>query len=72
MIKGDRNIKTVFKNARGQSTIEYVLLVGAILAIILFFMRPTGVMRNAVNSVLESHRTEMNTLAGRLGNALNE
>jgi len=60
-----RNIKLCSKR-KGQSTVEYIILVAAILAVILFFLRPGGPFAGAFNATLNEGTSGMQNMAGRL------
>jgi Flp pilus assembly pilin Flp len=56
------------KNKRGQSTVEYVLLVTAVLAVIIAFVSGSGNggFQSQLNTTLNQATNEMNSEAGRL------
>ncbi len=56
----------MFKNKKGQSTLEYIILVTAVVAIILVFLGPTGIFRSRLNQTLDSATNSMINMAGRL------
>ena len=57
----------MFKNKKGQSTLEYIILVTAVVAIILVFLGPSGVFRSRLNQTLGDATNGMLNMAGRLG-----
>jgi uncharacterized protein (UPF0333 family) len=62
-----RNKSTVpQKQKKGQSTVEYVILVAAVLTAILIFLAPNGIFHSAVNSTLEDGTDTMMNMSGRL------
>ena len=55
------------KNKKGQSTVEYVLLVTAVLAVIIAFVTGNNsVFKNQLNSTLNTATGDMSTIAGTL------
>jgi len=55
------------KNKRGQSTVEYVLLVTAVLAVIIAFVTSkNGAFQGQLNSTLGTTANDMNTISGTL------
>ena len=59
----------MFKNKKGQSTLEYIILVTAVVAIILVFLGPTGIFRSRLNQTLDSATNTMVNMAGRVSTA---
>ncbi len=55
---------------RGQSTIEYVVLLTGVIAVMLIFMRPGGVFRTALNKTLDQTTNGMLDMSNRLYNAM--
>lgn len=51
---------------KGQSTVEYIVLVAAIIAAIIVFLRPGGIFQKAYNAALVSGTNGMNEMADRL------
>ncbi|MBF0533105.1 MAG: hypothetical protein HQL23_08445 [Candidatus Omnitrophica bacterium] len=57
----------IMKMEQGQSTVEYIILVAAVLAALLFFLKPgSGPFSTAFNSVLADSTNQMNVMSGRL------
>ncbi len=55
---------------KGQSTVEYIILVAAVVAVILFFAgSQNSPFRKAFNSALVSGTEGMNAMANRLGSS---
>ncbi len=50
----------------GQSTVEYIVLVAAVLAGIIVFLKPQGVFHNALNRSLNTGTSGMEDMANRL------
>lgn len=64
------DIKNQYKAKRkGQSTVEYIILVAAILAALLIFLRPGGIFTQAVNRTFVSGTNGMEDMANRLANS---
>lgn len=52
---------------KGQSTVEYVLLFAAVVAVLIVFLAPgSGVMSTSVDSSLQAGAGELDTMATRL------
>jgi hypothetical protein len=55
------------KNKRkGQSTLEYIVLVTGVIVVLIIFLGPTGVFRSSYNKTLSSGTNGMEDMAGRL------
>ncbi len=54
------------KKKKGQSTIEYIILVAAVLAALLVFLGPGGIFRTAFNNTLGTGTNGMEDMANRL------
>jgi uncharacterized protein (UPF0333 family) len=59
------------KNKRGQSTVEYVLLVTAVLAVIIAFESQQGThsLQGQMNSTLQQAADDISTMQGTLVNS---
>lgn len=65
-----RRKKTEIQNKKkGQSTVEYIILVAAVLAALLIFLGPKGAFVKAYNNVLHTGTNSMEGLAGRLSDS---
>ena len=51
---------------KGQSTLEYIILVTAVVAILLAFLAPGGIFRGAVQNTFQQGTNGMENMAGRL------
>ena len=51
---------------KGQSTIEYILLVAAVLGALIYFLGPNGPFQDAFNSALQSSTNGMQNMATTL------
>ena len=56
----------MLKNKRGQSTLEYIILVTAVVAVLLVFLGPAGIFRAAFSNTLSTGTNGMENMAGRL------
>ena len=56
----------MLKNKRGQSTLEYIILVTAVVAVLLVFLGPTGVFKGAFGNTLSTGTNGMTDMANRL------
>lgn len=62
-----RNITSKPKQQKkGQSTVEYIILVAAVLAVLIIFLRPGGPFSNTFNSALTNGTNGMQDMGGRL------
>ena len=64
-----RNIKKKPNKKKGQSTVEYIVLVAAVLAAILIFLGPSGIFQSTLNSALNEGTAEMLNMAERITGA---
>jgi len=56
----------MLKNQKGQSTVEYVVLVAVIIVVILGFLRVGGPFQNALNGTFQQATNGMEDMANRL------
>ena len=56
----------MLKNKRGQSTLEYIILVTAVVAVLLVFLGPNGVFRAGFTNALSSGTNGMQNMAVRI------
>ena len=63
-----KHIKSKRRN-KGQSTVEYIILVSAILAALLVFLSPAGPFRAAFDNAVTTGTDGMEDMAGRLANS---
>jgi uncharacterized protein (UPF0333 family) len=54
---------------KGQSTVEYILLVAAVIAVLIVFLGPNGPFASSYNDALSDSATSMNSMTGRITNA---
>lgn len=62
-------VKKTQNKRKGQSTVEYIILVAAVLAALIIFLRPGGVFQNAFNTTINGAITDMNDMGGRLADS---
>ncbi len=62
-----RNIQK--KSKKGQSTVEYIILVAAVIGTLIVFLGPTGPFKGSFNKTLETGTNGMTELANRLSNS---
>lgn len=65
MFKRNKNCAPQRKK-KGQSTVEYILLVAAVLAALIIFLGPNGVFQVAFNSTMSTGTNGMVAMANRL------
>ena len=51
---------------KGQSTVEYIVLVAAVIAVVFLFLKPGGLFQNTLNGSLKASANTMNTISNRL------
>ncbi len=66
MLKRIKLNKPATSKRKGQSTVEYIILVAAILAALIVFLRPGGIFATAVNDTFVSGTNGMQDMANRL------
>ena len=60
----------MLRSKKGQSTVEYLILVAGVIAILLVFVGNSGSpFRKALNSTYDSATNGMQNMAGRLANS---
>lgn len=64
-----RRTKQTSKKKKGQSTVEYIVLVAAVLGVILVFLGPSGVFQGVLNGILGQATNGMTTLSNRIANS---
>lgn len=60
----------MLKNKRGQSTLEYIILVTAVVAVLLVFLGPSGFFQTTVNTTLKDVSGVMNMMSNRYVNSI--
>ena len=66
MFKRDNHIIPKKRKKKGQSTVEYIILVAAILAALIAFLAPNGVFQNAFKDTVTTGTNGMQEMANRL------
>ena len=59
--------KQLRRKKKGQSTLEYIILVTGVIVVLIVFLRPNGIFNNAFNAALSQGTNGMENLAKRLG-----
>lgn len=57
------------KQKKGQSTVEYIVLVAAVVAAALFMLKPNGLFRTSLNTTLGSQMGQMEDMSTRLSDS---
>ena len=65
MLKREKN-HNLKRKKKGQSTVEYIILVAAVVAVLIIFLRPGGIFATAFNATLASGTNGMLNMADRL------
>ncbi len=55
------------KKKKGQSTVEYIVLVTAVIVLLIYFLGPSGPFATAYNKTLQYGTNGMDNIANRLG-----
>lgn len=55
------------RKKKGQSTLEYIILVTGVIVVLIIFLRPGGIFNTAFNATLSSGTNGMDNMAQRLG-----
>ena len=55
----------MLKNKKGQSTLEYIVLVTAVVAALLVFLGPSGIFQSRLGNTLNITSNSMENMAGR-------
>ncbi len=53
----------MFENKKGQSTLEYIILIAAVIACVFVFMGPMGIFRSRLNESYEAATNSMTQAA---------
>ena len=69
MLKRIKSNKPMSSKKKGQSTVEYIILVAAVLAALIVFLAPGGIFARAVNDTFVSGTNGMEDMANRLSNS---
>jgi competence protein ComGC len=56
----------MLRKRRGQSTLEYMILVAMVIAVLVVFLKPNGIFSNAYNTTLTRGTNGMDVLSCRL------
>lgn len=57
------------RKKKGQSTLEYIILVTGVIVVLIFFLKPGGIFNTAFNATLSSGTNGMGDMANRLGDS---
>ena len=60
------------KDKKGQSTVEYLLLVAAIITVLILFLKPDGPFAKSYNDALTKGSSGMEQMANRLSDSRTE
>lgn len=61
--------KNVHRKKKGQSTLEYIIMITGVIAVLIIFLRPGGVFSTAYNATLQQGTNGMQDMANRLRNS---
>ena len=63
---GNHKMTKKAKINKGSSTIEYLIVIAAVISVLIVFFRPSGVFQSSVNSVLGSVTSGMEEVGDRI------
>ena len=63
--------KNLHRKKKGQSTLEYIIMVTGVVVVLILFLGPNGIFRKAYNSTLGQGTNGMTDMANRLRNSRN-
>lgn len=63
--------KNLHRKKKGQSTLEYIIMVTGVVVVLILFLGPNGIFRTAYNQTLGQGTNGMQDMANRLRNSRN-
>lgn len=63
--------KNLHRKKKGQSTLEYIIMVTGVVVVLILFLGPNGIFRTAYNNTLGQGTNGMEDMANRLRNSRN-
>jgi len=61
--------KNLHRKKKGQSTLEYIIMVTGVVVVLILFLGPNGIFRTAYNRTLGQGTNGMEDMANRLRNS---
>lgn len=61
--------KNLHRKKKGQSTLEYIIMVTGVIAVLILFLGPSGIFRSAFTNTLARGTNGMEDMANRLRNS---
>jgi uncharacterized protein (UPF0333 family) len=61
--------KNLHRKKKGQSTLEYIIMVTGVVVVLILFLGPNGIFRTAYNQTLGQGTNGMEDMANRLRNS---
>lgn len=61
--------KNLHRKKKGQSTLEYIIMVTGVVVVLILFLGPNGIFRTAYNATLGQGTNGMEDMANRLRNS---
>ncbi|HBR15925.1 MAG TPA: hypothetical protein DD723_10395 [Candidatus Omnitrophica bacterium] len=71
MLKRNRGVDNSKTKKKGQSTVEYIVLVTAVVGALIIFLQSGGTFQNAFNGILNQGTNSMETMSDRISNSYN-
>ena len=69
MLKRNRGVDNSKTKKKGQSTVEYIVLVTAVVGALIIFLQSGGTFQNAFNGILNQGTNSMETMSNRLSDS---
>ena len=61
--------KNLHRKKKGQSTLEYIIMITGVIAVLIIFLGPGGIFKSAFGNTLEQGTNGMEDMANRLRNS---
>lgn len=61
--------KNLHRKKKGQSTLEYIIMITGVIAVLIIFLGPSGIFKSAFGNTLQQGTNGMEDMANRLRNS---